>query len=99
MSVHATTVDTIDPSETAPPPESLELYPSFGRWLPAQRQWQVAIEGRVITPRPDNLRRKMLLRVIRRVLHATDDQLASPEFQERIQGFLMLTRGGRQNPM
>ncbi len=96
MSVHATPMDSIDSSGTALPPERLELYPSFGRLQPTRREWHVAIEGRVITPRPDNLRRKMLLRVIRRVLNASDAQLASPEFQERIQGFLMLTLGGRR---
>ncbi|MEM7316624.1 MAG: App1 family protein [Planctomycetota bacterium] len=76
--------------------ETVEPYPTFGHFSAADNEWVINVHGRVVGPRPDNLRKRMIMRVIRRVLKATPEQFDSKTFRERIQGFLMMTRHGRK---
>ena len=77
-------------------PEQLEFYPTFGRLHKRRPEWRLSIHGRVVKPRPDNLRRRLILRMIKRVLKATPDQLSSEIFQERAAGFLCVPRSRRR---
>ena len=83
---------TDDPSAA----ELIEFYPSFGRLRRNERDWQIRIRGRVCTPRPDNIRRRLLLRLVSRMLNVSPEQLKTDLFQERSWGFLMIPRKGRQ---
>ena len=76
--------------------EVVQFYPSCGRLSPGGDHWQVAVQGRVVTPRPDNIRKSVMLRLFRRALQASADQLQSPVFQQRISDFLMLVLRDRQ---
>ena len=76
--------------------ETVEPYPTFGYFSPVSNEWVINVHGRVVWPRPDNLRKRMIMRVIRRVLKATPEQFESATFKERIQGFLMMTQHGRK---
>ena len=80
----------------SPPLEAIQFYPTAGHWSDLDSLWNLRVSGRVIKPRPDTMRRKLLLRVIRQVLNATNSQLNSPIFQDRILGFLMMTKRGRK---
>ncbi len=75
--------------------ERIEFYPSHGRLAESGDFWHVAIRGRVIIPRPDNLRKKMLLGLLERALKADPAELRSEIFHERIRDFLMLGQRGR----
>ncbi len=96
---HSSEPDDMTATETNIRPElddTVEPYPTFGHFSPIDNEWVINVHGRVVWPRPDNLRKRVIMRVIRRVLKATPDQLESPTFKERIQGFLMMTRSGRK---
>ncbi len=72
--------------------------PSYGRLSPAGDHWQVAIRGRVVTPRPDNLRKSVLMRLFRRAIQVGPEHLANcPRLQSRVHDFLML--GLRNHPL
>ncbi len=77
-------------------PEQLEFYPTFGRLHKRRPEWRLSIHGRVVKPRPDNLRRRLILRMIQRVLKATPEQLDSDIFRERAAGFLCVPRNRRR---
>ena len=79
------------------PIDTVQFAPSYGRLSPAGDHWQVAIRGRVVMPRPDNLRKSLLLRMFRRAIQAQPDELASPLLQRRIHDFMML--GLRNRPL
>ena len=78
------------------PQEAIQFYPSFGFFDQQDELWNLRVTGRVLQPRADTMRRKLLLRVIRQVLNASTHQLNSPIFQDRVQGFLMITKRGRR---
>lgn len=82
----------IDPSSG----ELIEFFPSFGRARRDGQDWQIRVRGRVCTPRPDNIRRRLLLRVMRQMLNVPPEELDTDLFRERSWGFLMIPRPGRQ---
>ncbi len=76
--------------------DHLELFPTFARHFPATDEWRIHVRGRVVAPRPDNVRRRLILKMIRRVLKATPEEINSPIFLDRVNGFLMLSRRRRK---
>lgn len=80
------------------PPDRVQFAPTYGRLSAAGDYWQVAIRGRVVTPRPDNLRKSLLMQIFRRAIRVGPEQLANcPQLQSRIHDFLML--GLRNRPV
>lgn len=70
--------------------DQIEFYPTFGRYHSETSEWELVICGRTVKPRPDNLRRKMLLRLMRRALKIHPERMNSPLLRDRLRGFLML---------
>ena len=68
----------------------VHFFPTCARLSPGGDYWQIAVRGRVVTPRPDNLRKTMLMHVLRRALNVSAAELASPIFRDRVADFLML---------
>lgn len=78
------------------PADTVVLYPTYGSWDAEGLCWRVPIAGSVFQPRPEGLRQRLLLRVLRRVLQAQHSDLEGPLFQERIGGFLTVGERGRR---
>ncbi len=76
--------------------EAIQFFPTYGYQDLQNGNWRLRVAGRVIKPRADSMRRKIILRVIRQLLKATDEQLTSTTFQDRVSGFLMMGMRGRR---
>lgn len=68
----------------------VHFFPTCGRLSPGGDYWQLAVRGRVVTPRPDNLRKTVLMRVLRGALKVSTAEFDSPIFRDRVADFLML---------
>ena len=77
-------------ASTTCPTGIVRFYPSVGRLNPTGDHWQIAVHGHVLTPRPDNLRRAFITRLVQRAAKFNDAQMKDPNFVERINDFLML---------
>jgi hypothetical protein len=76
--------------------ESVVLYPSVGYLDQARQHWRLWIQGAVFEPGDVNLRKRLLIQLLRRVMDVDADQLQSPVFQDRIRGFLAETARGKR---
>src|SRR5690606_23810715 len=76
--------------------ETVALYPSTARWRPDLEQWCVHVRGAVWAPGPNNLRRKLWLRLMRQLLKARPEELQNELFQRRVGQFLSTTSQGKQ---
>ncbi len=74
--------------------QSLVFYPSFGTFDPARREWKINIRGLVYHPSPHNLRRRLLVRLLRRAMSMQPAELQSEIFQQRINSFLIQHQRG-----
>ena len=72
------------------------LYPTFGHPTVDNRAWHIGISGVVFEAGRNNLRRKMFIRVLQRLLNITSDELHNPLFQRRVDRFLVNTEKDRQ---
>ncbi|MCA9262568.1 MAG: DUF2183 domain-containing protein [Planctomycetales bacterium] len=86
-------------SETSAPPTTdvtwrIELYPTFGRLQMSSNRWRMMVRGRLYVPRADDLRRRIVTRLMSRVLTVPPHELGSEIFRERIHGFLVKPRRG-----
>ena len=75
--------------------ESVVLYPSFGHQEPNGRYWRVYVRGLVHEPVTLNFQKRLMLNFISRMMDATPEELQSPLFRERLEGFLVGPRRGR----
>ncbi|MCA9184387.1 MAG: App1 family protein [Pirellulaceae bacterium] len=69
------------------------VYPTYAHLSANGATWVIHIQGQVLAPQPDNLRRRMLMRVLGRMMRASAEELQSEIFRHRVAGFL--TRGHR----
>jgi phosphatidate phosphatase APP1 len=76
--------------------ENVVLYPSFGHQEPNGRYWRIYLRGMVHDPVSINFQKRLMLNFIGRMMNASPDDLQSPLFQERLEGFLVGPRRGRQ---
>jgi phosphatidate phosphatase APP1 len=72
------------------------LFPSLGHLSRDGRQWIVHVHGDVSTTGKMTLGRRVLLRLLQRTMRASDEELASSLFQERIARFVARDRAGRR---
>ena len=75
--------------------DEVQFFPAVARLDGAGENWLVHVGGIVFEPGPDNLRRKLILRLFRRVLKAQRHELTTEFFHERVRGFLVITQRGR----
>lgn len=76
--------------------ERVVLYPSYAYPAPERNGWILQVHGTVYEAIPENLVRKMLIRVLARMMRATPDQLETAIFRQRILGFTVYQHGGKQ---
>ncbi len=76
--------------------ESVVLYPSVGHLDEDRRHWRLWIQGSVFEPGDVNLRKRLLIQLLRRVMDVDTAQLQSAVFQDRIRGFLAETARGKR---
>lgn len=81
----------IDPAAIKTDEDHIECYRTVGRRCHLSNGWKVMIRGRVVQARPDNLRRKLLMRLLCQAMKPTPSELNSPVFRERIESFLVLS--------
>ncbi len=93
--------NSLIPAPTRPvhglePDETVVLYPTFGHLTPDGQTWQVGVSGVMFAPGRQNLRRKMFIRVLQRLLGVSSEELTSELFLRRIDHFLVATERGRR---
>lgn len=76
--------------------ESVVLYPSVGCLDESQRFWRVWIQGAVFDTAQANLRKRLMLRLLRRAMDVDPAELQTPVFQDRIRGFLAEGEKGKR---
>ena len=72
------------------------LFPSLGQLSTDQRHWIVQIHGDVSTAGRMTLGKRLLLKLLQRTMRATNDDFASPLFQQRIARFVAQDRPGKR---
>jgi len=75
--------------------ESVVLYPSFGHLEPNGRYWRIYLRGFLHEPVALTFKKRLMLNFLSRMMNATPDDLESPLFRERSEGFLVGPRKGR----
>ncbi len=76
--------------------ERVVLYPSYAYPDPDKNGWILQVHGSVSEAVPENLPRKILIRVLARLMGATQEQLETAVFKQRILGFTVYQHGGKQ---
>lgn len=76
--------------------ESVVLYPSVGSLDESQAYWRVWIQGAVFDTGEVNLRKRLMIQLLRRAMDVDPTQLTSPLFQDRIRGFLAEPERGKR---
>ena len=72
------------------------LFPSLARQSHDGSHWIVNIHGDVSTPARLSLGKRVLLKLLKRSMRASDDEFASALFQDRIARFVAADRSGRR---
>jgi hypothetical protein len=72
------------------------IYPTFGHLSADGRSWHLGISGVVYEPGRNNLRRRMLLRVLQRLMRVPSEALQTELFRDRINCFLVGTERGKR---
>ncbi len=78
------------------PGETVVLYPTFGHLVEDGRAWRIAVQGTVFEAGPVGFRKRILLRLLRRVMQASPEDLDTEVFRERIRGFIAATEKGKR---
>src|SRR5690606_13015555 len=71
--------------------ETVVLYPTYGHLTDEGRTWRIPINGVIYEPGVVNLRRRLLLRLLRKVMDVEAEALQSPIFLDRIGAFVAAT--------
>jgi hypothetical protein len=75
--------------------ETVVIYPTYGHLDDGGATWRIPITGVIYEPGVVNLRRRLLLRLLRRVMDVEPEAFQSPIFLERIGAFVAATERGR----
>ncbi|MBI1247652.1 DUF2183 domain-containing protein [bacterium] len=76
--------------------ERVVLYPSYAYPAPDQSGWILQVHGSVSEAVPENLVRKIMIGLLARMMGATQEQLETNIFRQRILGFTVYQHGGKQ---
>jgi hypothetical protein len=76
--------------------ESVVLYPSVGSLDESEAYWRVWIQGAVFDTGEVNLRKRLMIQLLRRAMDVEATDLNSPLFQDRIRGFLAEPERGKR---
>lgn len=78
--------------------EEAVLYPTFGHLSPDGREWLIGVSGVLFRPGPENLRQRLAMRIMRRLLHVEPGELEqqADRFRQRVGCFLAITQRGRK---
>jgi len=76
--------------------ERVVLYPSYAYPAPDQSGWLLQVHGSVFEAVPENLPRKIMIRVLARLMGASQEQLETSVFKQRILGFTVYQHGGKE---
>ena len=76
--------------------ENVVTFPTFGHRTADGRSWRVGIWGAVFEPAPENLRRRMLIKVLQKLMKVDPTELDTPTFRSRISLFLIKTERGKR---
>lgn len=79
-----------------PRDERTTLFPSLAYYDARRGAWRAIVQGRVYDLSRIPISTRILLRGLKRALKATEDELASDIFRQRIQGFTAKPIGGRR---
>lgn len=95
--MNATSLDVEKPIHSVLDDEDrVIIYPTFGHLSADGRSWHLGISGVVYEPGRHNLRRRMLMRVLQRLMRVRSDALQSELFHERFNCFLVGTERGKR---
>ncbi len=72
------------------------LFPTYGHLAERTRMWRIPIGGAIFEPGVVNLRRRLLLRVLRRVMDVPAEALNTDIFRDRIGAFVSATERGKR---
>lgn len=76
--------------------ETVTIYPSFGCLDRDSGFWNIRVHGVIYEPAAWNRRKRILVQLLRRAMGASDLDLDSDIFRERISGFLVNHERGRR---
>lgn len=76
--------------------ESVVLYPSIGHLDKSEQNWRLWIQGAVFERGEVNLRKRLMLQLLRRAMDVDPVEFGSELFQERISGFLAQPEKGKR---
>src|SRR5437764_13542405 len=76
--------------------DQVQLFPSLAYPSGDGHYWVVNVHGDVSASESVSFSKRMLLKLLRRTMHATAEDFASPLFQHRIRRFLAADRPGRR---
>ena len=72
------------------------FYPSFGYLDEDSRTWKITIRGAIYEPASDDVRKKMLVRLLRRAMKVSARDLESEIFRQRVSDFLVIHKRGKR---
>ncbi|MDA7952067.1 MAG: DUF2183 domain-containing protein, partial [Pirellulaceae bacterium] len=67
---------------------TLTLFPAWATWNNSTHTWKLHLQGVLAQPGKLSLRRKVLLRLLKKLMHADVTDYSSPHFKELVSGFL-----------
>ncbi|PQO47773.1 App1 family protein [Blastopirellula marina] len=76
--------------------ERVVLYPTYAYPAEDRSGWVLQVHGSVLEDVPQNLPRKILIRLLARLMGASRQQLETAIFRQRILGFTVHQRGGKK---
>jgi len=76
--------------------DQVQLFPTLASRAADGRQWLVNVHGDVSAPAGISFGKRMLLKLLQRTMRASNEDFATPLFQERIRRFLATDRPGRR---
>jgi phosphatidate phosphatase APP1 len=94
--LHDATMRRQRPLTKLGPDEQIVLFPSLAYKSPGGDEWIVDVHGDVFAVAPMGLGKRVLLRLLKRAMRATADDLATPLFQERIARFTAQNLAGKR---
>jgi phosphatidate phosphatase APP1 len=79
--------------------EEVVFFPTAARWDSETNHWCLQISGAVYDPQKIKMQKKLMVRVLRRILKASNAQVESELFQNRIRPFTANVLKGRAIPI
>lgn len=76
--------------------DEVVFFPSAGAWNPDTKRWNVRISGAVFDPQDVNIRKKLMVRLLRRVMKVPSEELRGDLFKKRIEPFTANLLKGRR---